>query len=159
MSTVEEKIETVKSRFVGGNLFAILWILVGTAACFVVSPLFGWLFLGFSAFSVYIIVRRLLCNSCYYCKSCTKGLAKLSILFLGASKIPGLSKGTIWGMNVFTYVILMIIPCAVIISSLFSEFATLKLALLGLLLGFSVFDVANKIRNRNRALWKPTASK
>ena len=159
MSTDEEKIETVKSRFVGGNLFAILWILAGTAAYFIVSPLFGWFFLGFSAFSVYIIVRRLLCNSCYYCKSCTKGFAKLSILFLGASRIPGISKGTIWGMNIFTYVILMIIPFAVILNSLFSEFTTLKLALLGLLLGFSVFDVVNKIRNRNRALWRPTAFK
>jgi hypothetical protein len=31
--------------------------------------------------------------------------------------------------------------------------------LLILLLGFSVFDVVNKIRNRNRALWRSTASK
>ena len=83
----------------------------------------------------------------------------MSILFLGANMIPGISKGTILGMNVFTYVILMIIPSAVILNSLFSEFTTLKLALLGLLLGFSVFDLINKIRNRNRALWRPTAFK
>jgi len=96
VSITEEKIETVKTRFVGGNLLAFLWILVGTVACWLVNPWAGWLFLGFSVFSVYIIARRFLCNSCYYCKSCTKGLAKLSILFLGANKISGLSKYTIY---------------------------------------------------------------
>ncbi len=33
MPTVDEKIETVKSRLVSGNLLAVLWITVGTAAC------------------------------------------------------------------------------------------------------------------------------
>src|ERR1035437_1150590 len=130
MSTVEEKIVTVKSRFIGGNLLAALWIILGTFACWVVNPLFGWLFLGFSAFSIYVIIRRLLCNSCYYCKSCTKGFAKMSILFLGANRIPGVHKSSILGMTAFVYVVLLVIPGLVLANSILLEFTLFKLVLL-----------------------------
>ncbi len=155
MSTVEEKIETARSRFVGGNLLALLWIASGTFACSLVNPIFGWLFLGFSAFSVYIIVRRLLCNSCYYCKSCTKGFAKLSILFLGANNIPGLSKGSIIGMTVYIYIVLMAIPSLVLGGSVLSQFTLLKLVGLVAVLAVSLYALTNKAKDRNRPLWKP----
>ncbi len=154
MSTVEEKIETVKSRFVAGNLLALAWILIGTFACWLVNPWLGWLFLAFSTFSVYVIVRRLLCNSCYYCKSCTKGLAKLSILFLGANRIPGQSNGSIKGMTIFVYIVLAIIPSALLIYSLASSFETAKIISLACLIGISTITLISRFINRNRPLWK-----
>jgi len=158
MSTVEEKIVTVKSRFVGGNLLAALWILLGTTVCWIVNPLFGWVFLGFSAVSIYVIIRRLLCNSCYYCKSCTKGFAKMSILFLGANQIPGLSKSSILGMTSFIYVVLLVIPGFVLANSILVEFTWFKLILLTGLLVISMFAIASRVKNRNQALWKPSVS-
>ncbi len=155
MSTVEEKIEAVRSRFVGGNLLALLWIASGTFACSLVNPIFGWLFLGFSALSAYIIVRRLLCNSCHYCKSCTKGFAKLSILFLGANNIPGLSKGSIIGMTVYIFIALMAIPSLVLGGSVLSQFTLLKLVGLVAVLAVSLYALTNKAKDRNRPLWKP----
>lgn len=154
MTTIEEKIETIKSRFISGNLLAIIWIIIGTVACWIVNPIFGWLFLAVATFSVYIIIRRFMCNSCYYCKSCTKGFTKMSILFLGASQIPGLSKGSILGMIVFTQIVLLVIPSLVLLNSILIEFTLLKLIMLISLLSVSTFAIAIRIRNRNNALWK-----
>lgn len=154
MSILEEKIETVKSRFVAGNLIALTWILLGTFACWLVNPWLGWLFLAFSTFSIYLIIRRLLCNSCYYCKSCTKGLAKLSILLLGANRIPGLSNGTIKGMTIFVYTVLTLIPAALLIYSIGSSFETLKIISLACLFGISAVALIIRSRNRDRPLWK-----
>jgi hypothetical protein len=150
----EEKMETVKSRFIVGNLLIIAWIFIASAACWLVNPLIGWLFLGFSAFSIYIIVRRFMCNSCYYCKSCTKGPAKLSILFLGANKIPGISNGAIMGMTVFAYTVLTIVPATLLINSLLTSFETLKIISLVSLFGISAVTLSARIINHNKALWK-----
>ena len=154
MSSVEEKIETVKSRFAAGNLLALTWILIGTVACWLVNPWLGWLFLAFSTFSVYVIVRRLLCNSCYYCKSCTKGLAKLSILFLGANRIPGQSNVAVKGMAIFVYIVLTLIPAVLLLYSLSPSFETLKIISLASLIGISTVALTSRLRNRNKSLWK-----
>jgi hypothetical protein len=154
LSNMEEKIETVKSRFIVGNLVALLWILLGTTACWIVNPWVGSLFGLFSIFFVYIIIRRQLCNSCYYCKSCTKGLAKLSILFLGANKIPGLNKATITGMTVSVYVVLLFIPAAVLLNSLAAWFEAVKLSVFVWLFGISGVALNSRLINRNQPLWK-----
>ncbi len=155
MSSVEEKIETVKSRFVTGNLFAVFWVILGTLACWIVNPLFGWVFLGFAFFSIYIIIRRLLCNSCYYCKSCTKGFAKLSILFLGANHIPGITKKSLVGMTVFIFIVLLVTPTSVLASSLLVEYSLVKLIVLTGLVVTSLIALIIRAVNRNKALWKP----
>ena len=155
MPGIEEKIETVKSRFVLGNLLAFVWILLGTYACWLVMPWLGWLFLIFSTVSVYIVIRRLFCNSCYYCRSCTKGLAKLSILFLGANKIPGISDGTVKGMTIFIYAALTILPASPLIYSLSASFEAAKIISLACLFGISAVAIVSKIANRNKKLWKP----
>lgn len=158
MSSVEEKIETVKSRFVAGNLLALLWIVIGTVACWTVDPIFGWGFLIFSVISVYVVIRRMLCNSCYYCKSCTKGLAKLSILFLGANRIPGISKNSIVGMTAFIFLALLIVPAAVLINSILAQYTLVKFIFLIILIVISLCALTGRVVNRNRALWKPDVS-
>ena len=117
MTTNEPKVGTTKTTLLSGNLLILLWMLLGTAACWLIAPLYGWIFLAFSAFSVYIIIRRFMCTSCYYCKSCTKGAAKMSLMFLGANRIPGLSKGTILGLMTFAYVVLTVIPLLLLITT------------------------------------------
>jgi len=87
MTTIEEKVEPTKSLLVSGNALVAIWVALGTISCILISPLTGGLFLGFSVISILIILRRQLCRSCYYCKSCTKGFAKMSILFQGAGHI------------------------------------------------------------------------
>jgi hypothetical protein len=111
----EEKSVASKSLIFFGSLMIAIWIVIGTAAFWVINSMFGLLFLGFSVFLVLIVMRRQMCGSCYYCASCTKGFAKLSKLFLGGSSIPGISKGATWGMTVFIYLLLSIIPGIVLV--------------------------------------------
>jgi hypothetical protein len=153
VSKTEEKIQTINSRLAVGNVFALLWILIGTTACWIVTPLAGWIFLAFSAISVYIIMRALVCpNACYYCQSCTKGFMKLSIIFLGASSIPGSSRKLITGMMVFVYIVLLIIPGGLLASSLVNSFSYAKIAVLLALFAFSATALIARIRKRNRTL-------
>ena len=130
-----EKIEATKSLLFFGTLILAVWVALGTLSIWLINQLFGWLFLGFSAFAVLVVIRRLLCNSCYYCKSCTKGFAKLSKLTLGSSRIPGISKGSTLGMAITMYVILTVIPTALLVNSMLNSFDPLKiLSLTGILL-------------------------
>jgi hypothetical protein len=141
LSTNDEKIKASKSLLFFGSLMFAVWIAIGTAAVWVTNEILGWLFLGFSTFSILIVMRRQMCGSCYYCASCTKGFAKLSKLFLGSSSIPGISKGSTLGMAVFIYLLLSIFPGTVIFSSIFQEFSLLKLSLLICLLSVSAYNV------------------
>lgn len=136
--TQYEKTQTTKPQLLGGNLLALAWILLGTYGCWLINPLYGWLFLFFSAFITYGIIRRMLCNSCYYCKSCTKGTAKLSLLFLGANHIPGISKATIRAMDATIYAVLTLIPGWLLVTSLLAEYNPLKLLVLSGLIGVSI---------------------
>jgi hypothetical protein len=142
----EEKIVASKSLIFFGSLMIAVWIVIGTAAFWVINSMFGLLFLGFSVFSVLIVMRRQMCGSCHYCASCTKGFAKLSKLFLGGSSIPGVSKGATWGMTVFFYLLLSIIPGVVLVSSIFQEFSLLKLSLLIGLLLISIYNAVSRGR-------------
>ncbi|MCL5877636.1 MAG: hypothetical protein M1540_07485 [Candidatus Bathyarchaeota archaeon] len=158
MSNSEPKVEATKSSLLFGNLTAIVWIFLGTFGCWLINTLYGYLFLAFSAFSIYIIVRRLMCNSCYYCKSCTKGIAKLSILFLGANSIPGLSKGSILGMVVFVYVVLMIVPSSLLVNSLLQEFNLLNASVLAGILSISIFSIVVRIKKGRQTYHSLTSS-
>jgi hypothetical protein len=141
LSTDDEKMKASKSLLFFGSLMIATWIALGSAAVWVVNTVFGWLFLGFSAFTILIVMRRQMCGSCYYCASCTKGFAKLSKLFLGGGSIPGISKGSMLGMTVFLYLLLSIIPGLLLVSSIFQEFSLLKLVLLICLLSLSTHNV------------------
>jgi hypothetical protein len=123
-----------------------VWIVIGTTAFWFINSMFRLLFLGFSVFSVLIVMRRQMCGSCYYCASCTKGFAKLSKLFLGGSSIPGISKGATWGMTAFIYLLLSTIPGIVLVSSIFQEFSLLKLSLLIGLLLISIYNAVSRGR-------------
>ena len=147
---IEEKIQATKSLLVSGTFIITAWIILATFSIWLINPLFGWLFLAFSAFSVFIIIRRQLCNSCYYCKSCTKGFAKLSKLFIGSYHIPGISKGSALGMAAYIYVILTIIPSIVLINSTLQGFSLVKLLVLAGLLSLSVYNIIIRAKNGNK---------
>jgi hypothetical protein len=130
LPTDEEKMKSTKSLLFFGNFMIAIWIALGTAVCWSFGSLSGWGFLLFSTFSVFILIRRQMCSSCYYCNSCTKGFAKMSKLFLGGNNIPGVNRGSTIGMTIFIYATLSIIPGALLISSIIQDFTQLKLLLL-----------------------------
>jgi len=143
----EEKIEATKSLLIFGNLTIAFWVALGTISFWLTNTTLAWLFLAFSAFSILIVLRRQMCSSCYYCKSCTKGFAKLSQLFIGKSHIPGISKGSEIGMAVFIYTILSVLPGSLLVSSILQEFSPVKLLLMIGLLSISIYNVVARVRS------------
>jgi hypothetical protein len=154
LPTDQEKVQTTKASLLSGNLLALAWMLLGTFGIYLINPLYGYAFLIFSTIAVYAIIRRMMCNSCYYCKSCTKGLAKLSILIRGGNNIPGLSKTTIISMTIFAYIALTVIPGGLIVGSLLNGFDILKLAVLSGLAVISVYSLVMHLKNGNKFIAK-----
>ena len=143
-----EKIVATKSLLLSGTLLLAVWVVLGTLSIWLINQLYGWLFLGFSAFAVLVVIRRLLCNSCYYCKSCTKGFAKLSKLTLGSNRIPGISKGSTIGMATTMYVILTVIPSVLLVNSMLSAFNPLSVLLLAAILLVTVYTLVGRAKGR-----------
>ena len=146
MSANDEKIKATNSLLFFGSFIIAIWVAIGFIAVWVVNTIFGWLFLGFSAFIILIVMRRQMCGSCYYCASCTMGFAKLLKLFLGGSRIPGIGRGSTLGMVVFVHLLLSVIPGLILISSIFQEFNLFKLSLLICLLSISTYNLAARLR-------------
>jgi len=66
--------EHPKAGIILGNLTMILWIVLGTVACWFLYPPVAWIYLIFAVVMVGIILRKLVCTNCYYYdKWCSKG--------------------------------------------------------------------------------------
>ena len=116
-----------------GNLAIVLWIILGTVACGFLNPIIGWLF-SISAFTlIFLILRRLGCSSCYYCKSCTMGFGKLADLFFGQGYMTGVNSSLTLKI-LFVYILLGVIPITFITVSILQESAVAKIAVLALLI-------------------------
>ena len=135
----EDKRPYNEKRVVLGNLGLLLWILLGTVAVWFYYPLGAWFFLFFALFAVYGVVRKKLCKTCAYCKACTQGWGKLVELVFGKAELGGLSARSLLGLIVFVNVLLTIVPAAFIVVSNFQVYAEFKIAVLFLLLLFSIF--------------------
>jgi hypothetical protein len=106
---------------------------LGAISCWFFNPLVGWLFLVLALVLVFVILRRLGCNSCYYCKTCTMGFGKLSDLFFGTGTMAGVNSSVRLRL-VFVYGLLSIVPLAFLAVSIMQEFAASKIVALLLLL-------------------------
>jgi len=146
--SVEEKVEATKSLLASGILLITVWVALGVAACWLINLYLGVFFLFFSVFVVLVVLRRQLCSSCYYCKSCTKGFAKLSLVFLGANHIPGIGKWSVYGMSTTVYIILTVIPAALLVNSMLEQFTLIKGLLLAGLAAVTACSLVARIRNR-----------
>ena len=124
-----------KTSIILGNLMMILWIALGTIACWFLYPPAAWIYLAFAAIMVFVVLRKLICVDCYYYnKWCPIGWGKLSALFFKKGNIKNFGKGTGLKLAPFTYGILSAIPIIFVIISIFQEFAVSKLVVLILLL-------------------------
>jgi len=123
------------------NLLIVLWIFLGAIACWFLSPVVSFLYLGISILMVFFILRRLVCVNCYYYdKWCHTGWGKLSVLLFKKGKIENFN--TCAGIKIapITYGLLSLTPVIFLIISLIFDFNFLKLLVLFLLLLFSLFS-------------------
>ena len=134
-----------KALLVFGNIAIALWIVLAAVSCWFFNPIAGWLFLIVAFLLIFGVLRRLGCNSCYYCKTCTMGFGKLADLFFGEGYMIGVnSSGTL--QIVFVYGLLGAVPILFLAVSLIQEFTVFKIAFLLLLLLFLVYSGSRKKR-------------
>lgn len=123
-----------KASLTAGNLAIVLWIMLSAVACWFFNQVIGWFFLVSAFALIFVVLRRLGCSSCYYCKSCTMGFGKLADLFFGSGYMAGVNSSLTLKI-VFVYILLGVIPIAFLTVSIIQEFAATKIAVLaGLLL-------------------------
>jgi len=135
--------EHSKSLLVLGNLAIALWIVVSAIACWFFNPLLGWFFLVSAFVMVFVILRRLGCNSCYYCKSCTMGFGKLADLFFGSGYMAGVNSSVRLKI-VFVYGLLGLVPMVFLAVSIMQEFAISKIGVLAFLLFLLLYSGTRK---------------
>jgi hypothetical protein len=126
-----------------GNFAIATWIALGAVACWFFTPLVGWLFLVLALLLVFGVLRRLGCNSCYYCRACTMGFGKLADLFFGEGYMAGVNSSRVLRL-VFVYGFLGIVPIGLLAVSVMQEIAILKIVVLALLLLFLFYSITRK---------------
>jgi hypothetical protein len=136
LKTISDEAKAYSKRLLtAGNLAIVLWILIDAVACWFFNPIIGWVFLIAAFALIFVILRRLGCSSCYYCKSCTMGFGKLADLFFGQGYMAGVNSSLTLKI-IFVYGLLGLVPIAFLAVSIIQEFAVTKIAVLALLLIF-----------------------
>jgi len=130
-------------RIIFANVLMLVWIVLGTIACWFVYPMVAWIYLGATIIMIFVVLRKLVCTNCYYYgKQCVLGWGKLSALFFSQGSIDQFS--TCVGIKAapITYGLLTLIPLVFCIVALVQEVTVLKVVVLVLLLAVSVYSGA-----------------
>lgn len=130
--------EYSKSELIFGNLAIIFWISLGAAVCGIFYPLAAVAFFALVAFLIFFEIGKHGCVTCYYCKTCTIGMGKLPELFLKQKGTVNVNRRAV-KLFPLVYVLLSLIPIALIVFSLIQELITYKLWLLTGILIFSIY--------------------
>ena len=137
----EEKLEFTRPLLVLGNLGLLAWVFLAFFGMLFYNQIYGWLYLILEAILIYLILRRLGCSSCYKCKTCTSGFGRLAGAFFGKGYVKKESVGNRLGLIAFIYFLLLPLPAALIIGSLFQGFALLKIFVLIFLLAIAAYSL------------------
>ena len=132
-----------KSSIIFGNFMMMLWIALGTAACWFLYPIAAWIYLAFAIVMVGVVLRKFVCINCYYYdKWCSMGWGKLSALLFKRGNIEEFNKSIGLKLAPITYGLLTLIPLILIIISTIQNFTVYKIAVLVLLLLISFYSGA-----------------
>ena len=137
----EEKVEFTRKLLILGNLGIAAWVLLAFLGLWFYNQIYSWLYLIFSVFVVYVVLRRLGCSSCYMCKTCTSGFGRLAGAFFGRGNTKKLSVGNRLGFVVFVYFLLFLLPAAFLFLTLWAAFSLVGVAVLVLLFALSVYSL------------------
>ena len=123
------------------NLLLIIWVVIGTVACWLLNPIIGWLYLGFAILMVGIVLKKLNCTNCYYYdKWCCMGWGKFSALLFKKGDMGKFSTSIGMKLAPLTYGALTVIPLILILILIFKNFSLLKLIILIFLFIISFYN-------------------
>ena len=128
-------------RIITSNLFVIIWLTLGSLACWYFYPLIGLVYLTASFVLVYIVLRKLVCVNCYYYdKWCAIGFGKLSAIMFKKGRIESFPTSTGMKLAPATYGLLIIVPLLLLLVSIIESFSWYKIIVFVLLLLVSVYN-------------------
>ena len=137
----EEKLEFTRPLLILGNLGLLAWVFLAFFGILFYNQIYGWAYLLLEAIAIYLILRRLGCSSCYKCKTCTSGFGRLAGAFFGKGYVKKESVGNMVGLIAFIYFLLLPLPAALLIGSLFQGFVFLKVFVLICLLAIAAYSL------------------
>jgi uncharacterized membrane protein YfcA len=149
-----DKYEYTRTLLVFGNVAILLWTITATIALWFYNQAAAWIFPLLTAAIIYVFLRRIGCNTCAYCKTCTMGFGRISAWFFGKRQLKDLNNKTALAFVAIIYVLLALIPEAFLTISTFQEFTTLKITLLSCLLLISIYSATTWLKPRQQ---KPEA--
>jgi len=137
----EDKLVFSRRFLILGNLGLLAWIFLASICALFYNQLYGWGYLISLIFTVYAILRRLGCSSCYMCKVCTSGFGRLAGDFFGRGFVKKKSVGNRLGLVVIMYVLLLPVPVALLLLSR-DRFSYVEVFVLVTLLAISAYSLA-----------------
>jgi hypothetical protein len=140
----EDKRDYSESRTALGNIGILLWLALGTIAIWFSNPIVAWIFAFVAFIVVYGVVRKQLCTTCAYCKTCTMGFGKLSELIFGKAELGGVKPRTLPILLIVTYGLLTVIPTVFLAILISQEYTLSKILVLVFLLLILACSVATK---------------
>lgn len=130
-----------KSGIFFGNLMMLLWIALGTIACWFFCPAVAWTYLAFAIIMVGIVLRKLVCTNCYYYnKWCAIGWGKLSARLFKRDSIKKFSTSIGIKIAPLVYGLLSLVPLIFITISIIQKCILSKIVVLILLLLISFYS-------------------
>ena len=133
--------EYPKSGILLSNFVMLLWIALGTIACWFLYSLVAWIYLAFAIIMVFVVLRKLVCTNCYYYdKWCCTGWGKLSALFFKKGDTQKFSSSYGLKLAPLTYGLLTLIPLISVVISFTQGFTIPKIVVLILLLLISFYS-------------------
>jgi hypothetical protein len=132
-------------ELVFGNLAIILWISLGAISVGLFNTLVAVGYFLIVAFLIFYEMGKHGCVTCYYCKTCTIGMGKLPELFFRKKGNSNVNKAAM-RLFLLVYILLSVLPVALITYLLFQELSILKVFLLTAILIFSLITGAARLR-------------
>ena len=123
------------------NLSIVLWIALGTVACWFWQPLAAWVYLAAAVIMTGFVMRKLVCTNCYYYgRWCCMGWGKLSAMLFSKGSIDRF-RGSI-GIRIapLFYALLILVPLIIVIIALVQGYTVPKVVVLVLLLLVSLYS-------------------
>ena len=149
------KFEYTRTLLVSGNLALLLWTLIATLAVWFYYQVAAWIFLLFATATIWLLLRRIGCSSCYNCKSCTSGFGRLAGWFFGKRELKDLNNKTALAFVIFIYCLLSLIPVALLAISIYQAFSLIQSLVLLCLAAISIYSLTTWRKTRNQQKPKP----
>ena len=122
-----------------GNLLMLLWIGLGTAACYFFNHIAAWIYLVVALLLVFVVLRKLVCTNCYYYgKRCASGWGKLASLMFKKGSIEAFNDSIGVRLAPAVYGLLTLVPLVLGTIAAVRDFSVAKPRVLAalLLIGF-----------------------